>query len=211
MNYVFDVCLNFNKELYNFYEWNEDDKILYFIKIPVFKIEDDLINDFIFNDIKVDNLFLRKIYNKSQVYFKNSNKLNNYSCILTTSKYVIGINFDKNGYVIGKSYLSLEEETEVIEFSKFIKYTIINYKIIRKNNRKENYFTRKELEDIRIIKKYINNLEISKKYEELQYIYYEIFNEKETNSKMIRTKLNNHLLLSDNKRKKLLEIMKYVY
>lgn len=211
MNYVFDVCLNFNKELYNFYEWNEDDKILYFIKIPVFKIEDDLINDFIFNDIKVDNLFLRKIYNKSQVYFKNSNKLNNYSCILTTSKYVIGINFDKNGYVIGKSYLSLEEETEVIEFSKFIKYTIINYKIIRKNNRKENYFTRKELEDISIIKKYINNLEISKKYEELQYIYYEIFNEKETNSKMIRTKLNNLLLLSDNKREKLLEIMKYVY
>lgn len=211
MNCVFDVCLNFNKELYNFYEWNEDDKILYFIKIPVFKIEDDLINDFIFNDIKVDNLFLRKIYNKSQVYFKNSNKLNNYSCILTTSKYVIGINFDKNGYVIGKSYLSLEEETEVIEFSKFIKYTIINYKIIRKNNRKENYFTRKELEDISIIKKYINNLEISKKYEELQYIYYEIFNEKETNSKMIRTKLNNLLLLSDNKREKLLEIMKYVY
>ena len=144
MNYAFDVCLNFNKELYNFYEWNEEDNIIYFLKIPVFKIEEELINDFIKNDVRVDNIFLRKIYNKNQVYFKKNDL--HYSCILVTSNYAIGLNFNEKGFIIGKSYLSLEEETEVIEFAKFIKYSIINYKIIRKNNDKERYLTRKEKE-----------------------------------------------------------------
>ena len=35
MNYIFDVCLNFNKELYNFYEWNNEDEILYILKIII--------------------------------------------------------------------------------------------------------------------------------------------------------------------------------
>lgn len=211
MNYVFDVCLNFNKELINFYEWNDEDEVLYFLKIPVFKIEDDLIEDFINNDIKVDNLFLRKIYNKSQIYFKKSNKTDNYSCILTTNKKSIGLNFDKNGFVIGKSYLSLEEENEVTEFSKFIKYSIINYKILRKNSIKENYLTRKEKEDIKYIKEYLNSLEKNKRIDELKYLYYEVFNNKPSNYKDIRIKLDNVLLINDKKRERFLEIMKYVY
>lgn len=211
MNYVFDVCLNFNKELYNFYEWNESDEVLYFLKIPVFKIEDELINDFINNDIKVDNFFLKKIYKKSQIYFKKSNKLNDYSCIITSSKYCIGINLDKNGYVLGKSYLSLEEENEVIEFSKFIKYSMINYKVIRKNSIKENYLTRKEKEDILYIKKHLNNLLDNKKINELKYLYYEIFNSLEDDYKKIKNRLENVLIISDKKREKLFEIIKYVY
>ena len=211
MNYVFDVCLNFNKELINFYEWNEEDEVLYFLKIPVFKIEEELIEDFINNDIRVDNLFLKKIYNKSQIYFKKSNKLSEYSCIITTNKESIGLNFDKNGYVIGKSYLSLEEENEVTEFSKFIKYSIINYKVIKKNKVRENYLTRKEKEDIKNIKEYLNNLEKNKKVEELEYLYYEMFNSKTNDNKRIRLKLDSILTINDKKREKFLEIMKYVY
>ena len=211
MNYVFDVCLNFNKELYNFYEWNNEDEVLYFLKIPVFKVEDELINDFIINDIKVDNLFLKKIFNKSQIYFKKSNKLNNYSCIITTNKKCIGLNFDNNGFVIGRSNLSLEEENEVTEFSKFIKYSLINYKVIKRNNNKEKYLTRKEKEDIKIIKEYLNNLEKNKKIEELKYLYYEVFNNYESDYRKIKTKLDNILSLNDKKRKNFFEIIKYVY
>lgn len=211
MNYIFDVCLNFNKELYNFYEWNKEDDVLYFLKIPVFKIEEELIDDFINHDIKVDNLFLKKIYNKSQMYFKKSNMNNDYSCIISTSEKSIALNFDKNGYVIGKSYLSLEEENEVTEFSKFIKYSLINYKIIRKNNNKKTYLTRREKEDITYIKNYLNDLEKNKKNEELKYLYYEIFDEKENNIKRIKTKLDYTLSVSDKKREKLFEIIKYVY
>lgn len=211
MNYIFDVCLNFNKELYEFYEWNNEDEILYFLKIPVFKIEEDLINDFIKNDIRVDNLFLKKIYNKSQIYFKNNNKNNKYSCIITSNNHAIGLLFDKNGYVIGKSSLSLEEETEVIEFSKFIKYSLINYKVIKMNAIKENYLTRREKNDIKNIKNYLFSLEKGNKNDELKYLYYELFNVKENNSKKIKIKLDNILTMSNKKRKEFLEIMKYVY
>ena len=208
MNYAFDVCLNFNKELYNFYEWNEEDNIIYFLKIPVFKIEEELINDFIKNDVRVDNIFLRKIYNKNQVYFKKNDL--HYSCILVTSNYAIGLNFNEKGFIIGKSYLSLEEETEVIEFAKFIKYSIINYKIIRKNNDKERYLTRKEKTDLKNIVQYLNNLQRNKKIDELKYLYYEIFNTIENDYKKIKLKLENTLSSNEEKRKKFLEIIKYV-
>ena len=208
MNYAFDVCLNFNKELYNFYEWNEEDNIIYFLKIPVFKIEEELINDFIKNDVRVDNIFLRKIYNKNQVYFKKNDL--HYSCILVTSNYAIGLNFNEKGFIIGKSYLSLEEETEVIEFAKFIKYSIINYKIIRKNNDKERYLTRKEKTDLKNIVQYLNDLQRDKKIDELKYLYYEIFNTIENDYKKIKLKLENTLSSNEEKREKFLEIIKYV-
>ncbi len=211
MNYVFDVCLNFNKELYNFYEWNKNDRVVYFLKIPVFKIEEELMNDFIKNDIKVDNHFLKRIYNKSQIYLKKSNKYNDYSCIITTNKKTIGLIFDKNGYIIGRSYLSLEEEDEVTEFSKFIKYTLINYKVISQSKNKENYLTRKEQEDIKTLKNHIKTLFDNKKVEELKYIHYEIFNELEDDYIRIKSKLDNILSMNDQKREKLLEIIKYVY
>ena len=208
MNYAFDVCLNFNKELYNFYEWNEEDNIIYFLKIPVFKIEEELINDFIKNDVRVDNIFLRKIYNKNQVYFKKNDL--HYSCILVTSNYAIGLNFNEKGFIIGKSYLSLEEETEVIEFAKFIKYSIINYKIIRKNNDKERYLTRKEKTDLKNIVQYLNDLQRDKKIDELKYLYYEIFDTIEDDYKKIKLKLENTLSSNEEKREKFLEIIKYV-
>lgn len=208
MNYAFDVCLNFNKELYNFYEWNEEDNIIYFLKIPVFKIEEELINDFIKNDVRVDNIFLRKIYNKNQVYFKKNDL--HYSCILVTSNYAIGLNFNEKGFIIGKSYLSLEEETEVIEFAKFIKYSIINYKIIRKNNDKERYLTRKEKTDLKNIVQYLNDLQRDKKIDELKYLYYEIFDTIENDYKKIKLKLENTLSSNEEKREKFLEIIKYV-
>ena len=208
MNYAFDVCLNFNKELYNFYEWNEEDNIIYFLKIPVFKIEEELINDFIKNDVRVDNIFLRKIYNKNQVYFKKNDL--HYSCILVTSNYAIGLNFNEKGFIIGKSYLSLEEETEVIEFAKFIKYSIINYKIIRKNNDKERYLTRKEKTDLKNIVQYLNDLQRDKKIDELKYLYYEIFNTIENDYKKRKLKLENTLSSNEEKREKFLEIIKYV-
>lgn len=211
MNYVFDVCLNFNKELIDFYEWNNEDEILYFLKIPVFKIEEELMGDFINNDIKVDSLFLKKIYNKSQIYFKKSNRANNYSCIITTNRCSIGLNFNEKGYIVGKSYLSLEEETEVTEFAKFIKYSIIDYKVTRRNSIKEKYLTRKEKDDILYIENHLNNLLKNNRNDELKYLYYEVFDDKLDDNVRIRAKLDNILHINDKKREKILEILKYVY
>ena len=38
MNYVYDISLNLNKDYIDFYDWNENDDIIYFIKIPIIKI-----------------------------------------------------------------------------------------------------------------------------------------------------------------------------
>lgn len=200
MNYIFDVCLNFNKELYDFYEWDFNDKVEFFLKIPIFRIEDEIIDNFIFHDIKVSNLFLKKIYNKSQKYYKNIVKNNKYSCILSSNTKCIAINFNDDGYIDSRSNLSLEEETEVLEFTKFLKYSIIDYKIIKKNSFKVNYFTRKENKIINTLTNYLYDLIDDKKYEELEYFYYEIYNEKTDNISVIKQKLLSAINNSFDKR-----------
>lgn len=210
MNYIFDVCLNFNKELYDFYEWNKDDKVEFYLKIPIFRIEDEIIDNFIYHDIKVNNLFLKRIYNKSQKYYKNIVKYNKYSCILSSNNKCIGINFNDEGYIESKSYLSLEEETEVLEFSKFLKYSIIDYKIIKKNSFKLNFLTRKENNIISILTNYLDNLFSNKEYEEIEYIYYEIYGEKLNNMDIIKQKLLSAINNSFDKRNKFYKLYNFV-
>ena len=43
MNYIYDIVLNFNKELYEFFEWKDDDNLINIRKIPLIKINDDII------------------------------------------------------------------------------------------------------------------------------------------------------------------------
>jgi len=38
MNYIYDVVLNFQKEYYDFYDWNKNDNIYHMRKIPILKI-----------------------------------------------------------------------------------------------------------------------------------------------------------------------------
>ena len=211
MNFIFDIYINFNKELYNFYEWNNDDKIEFFLKIPIFRIEEEIINNFIYHEIKVDNNFLKKIYNKSQKYYKNTIVNNKYSCIFASNNRCIAINFDDKGYINYKSFLSLEEESEILEFSKFLKFNIVDYKIIKKNSYKTNYLTRKENNNIKILNNYLKVLINNNDCEELEYIYYEIYNEKEDNFNIIIQKLYNAIKNSDNKRNKFLELYNLVH
>lgn len=210
MNYIFDVCLNFNKELYDFYEWDINDQVEFFLKIPIFRIEDEIIDNFIFHDIKVSNLFLKKIYYKSQKYFKNIVKNNKYSCILASNNKCIAINFNDEGYIDSRSNLSLEEETEVLEFAKFLKYSIIEYKIIKKNSIKINYFTRKENKIINTLTNYLYDLITNKKYDELEYFYYEIYNEKTDNIGVIKQKLLSAINNSFDKRNTFYKLYNFV-
>ena len=42
MNYIYDIVLNFNENAYNFYDWYKEDNIELYIKVPVFKIEEEI-------------------------------------------------------------------------------------------------------------------------------------------------------------------------
>lgn len=211
MNYIFDICLNFNNELYDFYEWDKNDNIEFYLKIPIFKVEEDIINDFVFHDIKIDNIFLKKIYNKSQKYYKNTVRNNRYSCIFSSNNKCIAVNFDDNGNIIGKSNLSLEEESEVLEFSKFLKYSIIDYKTIKKNQVFNKYLTRNELNKISLLNNYILKLFDNKNYDELEYLYYELYSDKTSDYNIIKQKLLSLINNSDKKREKIFELYNLVY
>ena len=44
MNYVYDVLVNFKYPFIDFYEWNNDDKILNIKKIPFIKVTSETLN-----------------------------------------------------------------------------------------------------------------------------------------------------------------------
>ena len=39
MNYIYDVVLNYNENLYEFYDWNLNDDIIHIRRIPLIKIK----------------------------------------------------------------------------------------------------------------------------------------------------------------------------
>lgn len=210
MNYIFDVCLNFMKKYISFYEWNDSDNIEYYEKIPIFKIEENLIDDFFYNEIKVDNLFLKKICNKTIKYNINPKSKYKYMCILSSDYKVIALSFNDNGLITERSSISIEEASEILEFSRFLKYSIIDYKIIKENKNIVNYLTRKEQEEINLLNIYLNRLITYNNHEELEYIYYELYNEKLYDHNIIKHKLINAINNSQVKREQILKIYNIV-
>ena len=70
MNYIYDIVLNFQKNYYNFFEWNRTDNIKNIYKISIYHITDnDLINflnkckefDGIINELKCNPFFNKNL------------------------------------------------------------------------------------------------------------------------------------------------------
>ena len=51
MIYIYDIALNFQKNYYQFFEWNRHDKIKNFSKIPIYRVSDDDIMNLKDNEI----------------------------------------------------------------------------------------------------------------------------------------------------------------
>lgn len=190
MNYVYDITLNFNKELYNFYEWNDDDNIEFYLKIPIFKVEDETIKSFISSDFIIEKNFLNRINNKTELYGKSKVVFNKYSCIFASESKTLAVSFDEKGNSILKSNLSIDEEEDVLEFVKFIKYSLVNYKI-KEKKKKEAFITRNESFKKNKIINILKNIYKNKEFSKLRYIFYEIYNEKNTDENVIYSKLIN--------------------
>ncbi len=61
MTYIYDILLNFNENLVEYFEWNDNDKIKYVKKIILFKVSSKVIEDIIYNDVLFDSSFTDKI------------------------------------------------------------------------------------------------------------------------------------------------------
>lgn len=175
MKNVYDVILNFNENPYDFYEWNENDDIIHVNKIPLLKVNKQILKEAWYQQVKFDKSLLMLIENKTEIFLKKE-KIK-YACLLTDEDSVFGFLFDDKGEVIKKSSLLIEELTEIIYISVPLKTLTFNYQLLNKNQL--NFNTRDEIEKKEIILRYINNLNKKEEVDKLKYIYYECFDKKE--------------------------------
>lgn len=190
MNYVYDVLLNFNKEMYEFYDWNLDDYISHIRKILVFRVDNKTMRDLVNNSIVVDSDFLIKISNRTEMFTKQNVKIINYAALFTNGSFVIGIKFDKNGEIIGRSKLLIDEELDILDSALDMNQYNLKYNLIV-DNKNVSFKTRKEILIEKYILKKLNEVENNK--EMLKYLYYECFNEKNNDFRKMLLKLNKSL------------------
>lgn len=208
MNYIYDITLNLNKNnLYEFYEWREDDVPEFILKIPIYKIDKNAFFDIKNNNIIVDKDFLITIFDKTEVYTEDAISLIRYAALFSDGNNVIGIEFDSSGNSYMKSNLSIDDESEVLEIIKDIKYTLLDYKVKNINNLQIKLLTRKEKEEEEYLLNSVNSMYKDNETEKLKYIFYELYNEKLDNLEKVYSKLINAVKNNESKVKRLLEII----
>lgn len=175
MTYVYDLLLNFQSQMYEFYEWNKDDKIYHIKRINLVKISSTTYNEILDNNIKIDDDFLLTIFNKCQ-YFENRNVESlPYAILLTDTYRVMGVIFDINGNIIKYSSLLLDEEEDILDISNRLAEIKLDYKIISKKEKYHN-LTRMQEHIIKYIRNDLNMCYQKKDINKLKYLYYEYFN-----------------------------------
>lgn len=177
--YLCDIKVNFNKNYYDFFDWNKSDKMIMLKKTPLYYVNnlENLIN----NNVKFSKDFLDKIKNETEV-IKYEPKYK-YACVLTNRSKFIAVILDKNGSIKEISDINITDDIELNQDLINQRIKVINYELL--NIRKKiKFLTREEIK----IKEFLNN-KINKNcdYEQLKYIYFENFNKKEENiDKIVR-------------------------
>lgn len=203
MVYIYDIILNFNDELIEFFEWEDNDNIKYIKKVPLIRVEDSLIKDILENDILFADDFLEQIKNKTIYY---DSKRDNYPVIvLSNQDIVIAVLLKENDYKYSR--LLLDEEYEVLNIADKLSVTKVDYTVKGKKILNSN-LTREERKIRGILLNEIDYLYNSNKLDKLNYYYYEYFNEINNNKEEVYKRLKNSLGVIDERHIKLLEIVK---
>lgn len=190
MNYIYDIYANLNDKYYDIYEWLKKDTIMHIKKIPVFKItNNDLIN-IIKNDIKLNIEFFNLVKNKTE-FFNLKKKLN--LCIFTDSKDNILVQISDDGNIIQKSDIHFTDKIASFDTLKKINLFSLDYHIRKKIPLQ--LYDRNEQERKNYLLKKINLLDQNK----LAYLYFECFNQKQTNEELIKKRIRNEILQNNEK------------
>ena len=208
MNYIYDVILDFQKEYYDFYEWNKNDNIFHMRKIPILKINEKKFNEIKNNIVQISKA-TTKLYNfKTAERFKQNNITKmKYTIIISTENQAMGIKINKNGIIQLKSSLLPDEQDDVIEIIKFQNDAKLEYKII-KNNKNNNFKTRFEIENENFIYNELDKVYEQKNIQKLNYIYLECFNKQEPNIDLAYKKLKSEISKTNENFKKIYNIFK---
>lgn len=170
MIYIYDLTLNFNDRLYDFYDWKDTDSITHYRKIPLIKLSDKKYDKFLNNKVVVDEELLSLVRDKAQQYKGRMLKTVEYAFVLTNGFDAFAVMLDDSGTSVKKSKLVIGEELEVIDLANNLKVKDVSFNIVCKDNF-VNKFTRDEEVIINDVVSKINdhkdNLEL------LKYLYYE--------------------------------------
>lgn len=202
MVYIYDILLNFNKDLIEYFEWEDTDSIKYVKKVALFKVENKVLFDMI-NKLIV---FSEEFINNVPKYEMNGMKDAGSVCLFTDGFMVIGV-LIKEGKPVLFSRLLLDEESEVLDISSKMNVSNIEYSI--KGNRyinKEN-LTRKELLIKEKLSLEIDRLFEEKNYDKLLYLYYEYTNKEGNNIEYVYKFLKNSVNDFNDKHRYLFDIL----
>ena len=183
MNYIYDIYLNFNECLYDFFDWNKNDKLMHIKMIPIFKTSENNLINIASNEIQIEEKYFNYVHNKSTIWNK-SDKYKSYALFCDDNN-VIAIEFDENGKSTKKSSLLIDEELEILENCSNLSNKKIEFKLLNKS--KIQLKTRKQINEENFIKQELKNIDTKK----LEYIYFECFGKQEKNKKIIVEKLLN--------------------
>ena len=173
---VYDIILNLldSNRVYEFFEWSNKDNIEHIKKIPMVRVSSKFLKDIVKNNITIDKEFLKKIYQKTEIYTDEGSDTIDYACLFTNNIKVVAVEFNKEGKSLFKSYLLLDEEEEILELSDQIELTNIDYKVIRKNN-EVLFLTREEEFRRNYLLKELKYAYKKGLYEKINYLYKEAF------------------------------------
>lgn len=191
MNYIYDILLNFQKEFYDFYEWNTDDEIMHIRKMPLFLISDD---DYLILKNSVvcfDKEFCDKIHNRTERFKKINVALINYAFLISNGKETMALRLGKNGIVSHRSSLLLEENEEISDMAEDLKLYNINYKVIK--SIEPCFQTRNEKENVLNVSNKLNLLYNHKDDEKIKFLYLECFGKNEDDVNIAFNKLQRQI------------------
>lgn len=209
MNYIYDVVLNFQKEYYDFYDWNKNDNIYHMRKIPIIKVNNKQLLDIKNNTVKFNEDTLKYFNIKAERFKQNSIAKIKYTIIIGNEYEAIAIKLNKDRIVHLKSSLLPDEQDDVVEILKFQRETKLNYQIIKKS--KINPFkTRFETEHEQFIHKELDEIYRQKNIQKLNYLCLECFNAPETNINRAYEKLKKEINKTNDNFQKIYNIFKII-
>lgn len=190
MYYYYDVLLNFgiDGELYEFYEWEEEDNVEFIKKIPLFRVSLDCLKDTLKYKTKFDSSLVEQIKEKTIVK-RSTESLNTF--LISDSKNTLALEVNEEGKVISRSKLLPSDELNISEVMFTMRESTLHYEKLEK------YPSITTLRQERKIKKLIQQ-EIDTLYEEnntskLKYLYYEWFNKNNDNIEEIYKEMASSL------------------
>lgn len=210
MTYIYDVLLNFTEErLIEFYEWNQTDIIENIKKIPIFRISSNQLNDLLSYNIKLDKQILSKIKNQTSTYKRTTDL--EYAALFTDLNKVVGIEFNRDGNILCRSGLLLDEEEDIIDECSVERIETIKYE---KNSllEKDNFYTREEIRKRRYILKELELVYKENDKDKLNYLYQEIYGKSRLSFENKYLKLKSELEKNySSKFNSLYEIFRLIY